>query len=159
MFSKLFLSRRILFSLVVFLMMINDSLAQSSSSETENAQIIREFIAAWSDLDAQELAAYFSEDGTYYNIPTSPVSGRENVARFIAGFIKDWESTDWEIINLFAHDNLVVAERVDRTVVNDKPVNLPALGIFEMEAGKIKIWRDYFNLPTYAEAFAAALQQ
>lgn len=124
----------------------------------DNARIIRDFIEAWSRLDASELAGYFTEDGTYHNIPSNPVSGRENVAQFIAGFTQSWESTDWEILNLFAEGDLVVAERVDRTVVNGRPVNLPALGIFEMENGKIRVWRDYFNLPTYTEALTAALQ-
>lgn len=126
---------------------------------SDNEQVIREFIQAWSRLDAQELAEYFTEEGVYYNMPSSPVSGRDNVARFIAGFIRTWESTEWEIINLFGSGNLVVAERVDHTVVNGSPVDLPALGIFEMEDGRIKVWRDYFNLPTYTEALSAALQQ
>jgi limonene-1,2-epoxide hydrolase len=43
-------------------------------------------------------------------------------------------------------------------VVNGKPVDLPAAGVFEMEGGKIKVWRDYFDLATYTEALTAALQ-
>lgn len=132
--------------------------SQGTDPMSDNAQIIREFIEAWSRLDAGELADYFTEDGTYRNIPASAVSGRENVARFIAGFTENWESTDWEILSLFADGDLVVAERVDHTVVNGSPVDLPAVGIFEMEDGKIKLWRDYFDLTTYTEALTAALQ-
>ena len=78
--------------------------------------------------------------------------------QFRAGFIRIWESTDWEILNIIADGNLVVAERIDRTVVAGSPVDLPAFGIFEMEDSKIKVWRDYFNLPTYSDAVSAALQ-
>jgi limonene-1,2-epoxide hydrolase len=52
----------------------------------DNERIVREFIAAWSRLDPEELGRYFAEDGVYHNMPTGPVCGRENVQRMIAGF-------------------------------------------------------------------------
>ena len=131
-------------------------MAQNQASNNE--QVIRDFITAWSRLDVDELVSYFTVDGTYYNMPTSPVTGEENLKQFIAGFIRAWESTDWEVLNLIVEGDIVVAERIDRTVVAGSPVDLPAFGIFEMENGKIKVWRDYFNLPTYTDAMAAALQ-
>lgn len=131
---------------------------QGDSAMPDNAQVVREFIEAWSRLDPEELASYFTENGTYHNIPASAVSGRDNIAQFIAGFTQYWESTNWEIISLFADGDLVLAERIDHTVVNGKPVDLPAAGVFEMENGKIRVWRDYFDLATYTEALTAALQ-
>lgn len=125
---------------------------------TDNEKIIREFIAAWSRLDAAELASYFAVDGTYHNMPSAPVTGQENIARFIAGFIRPWEATEWEIVNLLAEGELVMVERVDRTTVAGSPIDLPVFGVFEMENGKIRVWRDYFDLPTYTEAMTRALQ-
>jgi len=46
----------------------------------------------------------------------------------------------------------VIAERVDRTKAGHKAVDLPCTGVFELENGKIKVWRDYFDLATYARA-------
>jgi len=114
-----------------------------------NADIIRDFIAAWPRLDADELAGYFTEDGTDYNMPTAPVSGRDNVRKFIKGFISSWTATDWEILNLVADGDVVVAERVDRTRLGAKSVDLPCCGVFGMKDGKIRVWRDYFDLGTY----------
>ena len=48
-----------------------------------NETLIRQFITAWSRLDAKELASYFTEDGCYHNMPTQPVCGRENVEKLI----------------------------------------------------------------------------
>jgi limonene-1,2-epoxide hydrolase len=45
--------------------------------------------------------------------------------------------------------NLVIAERLDRTRAGDKSVDLPCVGVFEIEGGKIKTWRDYFDFGTY----------
>ncbi len=115
---------------------------------------IRDFVEAWSRLDAAELASYFCDDGVYHNMPTGPVSGRKNIEAFIAGFIRDWTSTEWDIVNLLAAGNLVIVERLDRTVIGDRKVDLPCTGLFEMEAGQIKVWRDYFDLGTYMKALA-----
>jgi limonene-1,2-epoxide hydrolase len=117
-----------------------------------NEQIIRDFIAAWSRLDVGELVQYFTPDGVYHNMPTQPVAGHDALRGFISGFTNDWASTQWDVLNLVSQGEVVIAERLDRTMVGDKPVNLPCCGVFEMQAGKIKVWRDYFDMGTYVSA-------
>jgi limonene-1,2-epoxide hydrolase len=90
-------------------------------------------------------------------MPSAAVVGRDNIEQFIAGFISQWESTDWEVINLLANGDRVMVERLDKTVVAGSPVNLPCFGYFELSDGKIKLWRDYFDLATYTTALTAAL--
>ena len=119
-----------------------------------NEAIIRRFIEAWSRLDPEELSAYFTEDGVYHNMPSGPVAGRENVKQMIAGFIGSWTETRWDVVNLLSAGDVVVAERVDRTRAGDKSVDLPCMGVFELEDGKIKIWRDYFDLGTYVRGMS-----
>jgi limonene-1,2-epoxide hydrolase len=121
----------------------------------DNEMIVRDFIAAWSRLDADELVEFFTPDGVYHNMPMGPVAGRDNLRGFIAAFLKGWTATDWEVLNLIGRGDIVVAERVDRTMVGQKPVDLPCCGVFQLEGGKIKIWRDYFDLGTYRTALGA----
>ena len=120
----------------------------------ENERIVREFIEAWSRLDPAELAGYFAEDGVYYNMPAAPVSGRANVENFIRGFSASWTETTWDLLNIACSGNVVIAERLDRTKAGQKSVDLPCTGVFELEAGKIKVWRDYFDLATYQKGLA-----
>ena len=117
-----------------------------------NEQIIRDFIAAWSRLDAAELAAFFTEDGCYFNMPTQPVKGRENVENFIRGFMANWTETQWDLLNIAVVGDVVYTERLDRTKTTQGDVDLPCCGIFEMENGKIRDWRDYFDLTTFMQA-------
>lgn len=121
---------------------------------TSNEDIVRAFITAWSRLNVDELVGYFTPDGTYHNMMAKPVSGHNNLRRFIGGFMRGWTATDWEILNIVARGDVVIAERVDRTQVGDKKVELPCCGVFEMTGGKIKVWRDYFDLATYTKAVA-----
>ena len=118
----------------------------------DNEQVIRDFIAAWSRLDVEELVQYFCEDGTYYNMPTQPVTGHAALRPFISAFVKGWTSTEWDVLNLTSKGDIVFAERLDRTLVGTKPVDLPCCGVFEMQDGRIKVWRDYFDMGTYVSA-------
>ncbi len=119
---------------------------------TDNEEIIRDFIAAWSRLDAGELASYFTVDGIYHNMPGDPVVGRANIEKFIAAFIAPWTETNWEILNILIDGEVVMAERIDRTKLGERAVDLPCLGVFEMADGKISAWRDYFDMRTYTKA-------
>lgn len=118
----------------------------------DNEQVIRDFIAAWSRLDVEELVQYFCEDGVYYNMPTQPVTGHAALRPFISAFVKGWTSTEWDVLNLTSKGDIVFAERLDRTLVGTKPVDLPCCGVFEMRDGRIKVWRDYFDMGTYVSA-------
>jgi limonene-1,2-epoxide hydrolase len=120
----------------------------------DNERIVREFIEAWSRLDPEELAGYFADDGVYHNMPIGPISGRDNVEEFIRGFVGSWTETTWEILNIVCSGGVVIAERLDRTRAGEKSVDLPCTGVFELEAGKIKIWRDYFDLGTFTKGMS-----
>jgi limonene-1,2-epoxide hydrolase len=123
-------------------------------ASTDNVRIITEFVAAWSRLDADELAGYFTEDGCYHNMPVGPVAGRENVRGMIAAFTADWTATQWDLLNIVGADDIVIAERLDRTQAGDKAVDLPCTGVFEMDNGKIRVWRDYFDMATFTTAMS-----
>ncbi|MCR9261779.1 MAG: SgcJ/EcaC family oxidoreductase [Pseudomonadaceae bacterium] len=125
-----------------------------SETEKDNIETITSFVAAWSRLDAEELAGYFAEDGCYFNIPTEPVRGRDAVKSFITGFTANWTKTQWDILNIAAAGDVVFCERLDRTQTTTGNVDLPCLGVFEMQNGKIREWRDYFDLQTFMGAMS-----
>ena len=121
---------------------------------SDNIRIVEEFVAAWSSLDAARLAGYFCDDGSYHNMPSQPITGKENVEKFIEQFLSNWTETDWDIINITEQGETVFCERLDRTKTQRGNVDLPCFGVFEMEGGKIKVWRDYFDLGTFMKAMA-----
>ena len=128
--------------------------AMGGSTEEQNVAVIRSFIEAWSRLDPDELAGYFAEDGCYHNIPVGPVTGRTEVRDMIAGFTAGWTETTWELLNVAASGDVVFTERIDRTTAGERAVDLPCAGVFTLEDGKIKVWRDYFDLATFTNGMA-----
>lgn len=119
-----------------------------------NLATITDFVAAWSRLDPDELASYFTDDGCYHNMPVGPVVGRDNVRAMIVAFTADWTATQWDLLNIVGDGDIVIAERLDRTTAGSTTVDLPCTGVFEMENGKIKVWRDYFDMATYTAAMS-----
>ncbi len=115
----------------------------------DNVKIIKGFIECWSSLDVDKITEFFSDNACYHNMPIDPVYGKENIRNFIKAFISTWEQTEWDILKIAAEGNYVFAERLDRTKASTGSVDLPCLGVFELENGKIKLWRDYFDMTTY----------
>ncbi|MCC7393696.1 MAG: nuclear transport factor 2 family protein [Sphingomonadaceae bacterium] len=121
---------------------------------SENIALVRRFIASWSTLDIDQIVEFFADDGVYHNMPIAPVQGKATLRAFIAAFINGWSATDWDILHIMGAGDIVIAERLDRTQVGDKKVDLPCCGVFELRDGKIALWRDYFDMATYRNALA-----
>ena len=113
-------------------------------------EVVRTFCAAWGEnIGAAELAAFFTDDAVYHNIPMAPVTGREAIANNIASFIRPGapgiESLHLRVINIAANGPVVMTERVDVFKLPGKSFELQVMGTFEVRDGKINAWRDYFD--------------
>ena len=114
-------------------------------------EVVRRFCAAWSaNAGAAELAAFFTQDAVYHNIPQEPVTGRENIAQITASVLRPGppgiERIDFRVINIAADGPVVMTERVDVFTLPGKSSGLPVMGTFEISGGKISAWRDYFDM-------------
>ncbi len=111
----------------------------------DNAKTVTEFCKAWTRMNAEELAGYFTEDAVYHNIPMAPYNGRETIRKALAGMATQLKDVRFEIRNQVAQGNVVINERIDRMTIEGRRIALPVVGVFELERGKIKAWRDYFD--------------
>ena len=114
-------------------------------------ELVRRFCAAWSEnRPAHELAAFFTDDAVYHNMPMEPVAGRaaieDNFATFIRPGPPGIERIDFRLVNIAAAGPVVMTERVDVFTLSGKSFELPVMGAFEISDGKITAWRDYFDV-------------
>jgi limonene-1,2-epoxide hydrolase len=112
---------------------------------TENERIVTDFCNAWSRLDADELTDYFTPDGVYHNIPWAPLRGQEEIRERLKSLPQRIKEFRIEILHQVSSGNVVMNERIDYIVYEDRRVVMPVAGIFELENGKIKAWREYFD--------------
>ncbi|WP_322819238.1 limonene-1,2-epoxide hydrolase family protein [Tepidiforma sp.] len=119
-------------------------------------EVVSAFIAEWQNPhpDPAQLAAYFTEDAVYHNIPASPVVGPEAIAAVFQSFLAQVSPRGWEVLRQIANGNLVMNERIDRFAIGDRLIELPVAGAFEVRGERICAWRDYFDMNTWLKALA-----
>lgn len=121
-------------------------------AEPTPEQVVRDFCAAWSEMDLERIMDFFAADAVYHNMPTEPIVGTPAIREFIEGFTGSIEHAVFEVLNIASVGSVVLTERVDTFVTADRSTGLPVMGTFEVRDGKIVAWRDYFDM---AEAMAA----
>ncbi|MFD4467712.1 SgcJ/EcaC family oxidoreductase [Rhodococcus sp. NPDC058505] len=114
-------------------------------------QLVTEFCARWKDADADALAAYFTEDAVYHNIPMQPIVGRDAIREFIAGFLGQTGGVEYRVHHQATTGPVVMNERTDVFTIGGTTIELPVMGVFEVtEDGRISGWRDYFDMAPLA---------
>jgi limonene-1,2-epoxide hydrolase len=120
------------------------------ASPAEN--IVSEFCNAWTRLDADQIMSFFAEDAVYHNIPMPAAKGKEVIRKTIEGLLKGATWIEFKILHTASNGNVVFNERVDSFEAKGKRISLPVTGVFELNNdGKIKGWRDYFDLKMYTD--------
>jgi limonene-1,2-epoxide hydrolase len=118
----------------------------ADTASTSPLDLVSAFCAAWADLDVDALAGYFTDDALYHNIPMEPVTGRDGIKATIAGFLAGVDRIEFRVLNIAANGPVVLTERIDVFHMPAVTIELPVMGAFEIEDGRIAAWRDYFDL-------------
>lgn len=118
------------------------------------AAITQDFIEAWNALDVDRLMTFFTDDAEYANVPMGPPNvGKDAIRTFIDGFVAMTTEIHFVVHHqVESDDGIVMNERTDTLVMNGNRVELPVMGVFEFEGGKIKAWRDYFDMSAFTGA-------
>ncbi len=120
--------------------------------EATNDAMVRAFLAAWERRDTPFILDCFTDDAVYYSIPLTPIVGKEAIRAFVTKF-GDVPPGRLEIRHQIASADVVMNERTDYITLNGSPVVLPICGVFEIEGGRIKAWREYFDLSPAKAAY------
>ena len=121
-------------------------------SAQANDQLVRRFMAAWERRDSDFIVGCLSEDAVYHSMPLTPIVGKEAVAAWVRGFGGNPPGR-LEIRHQVAACDVVMNERTDVIVLNGRTVTLPICAVFEMRDGRIRAWREYFDLAPAAAAY------
>jgi limonene-1,2-epoxide hydrolase len=84
--------------------------------------------------------------------PLTPIVGKAAIRDFVASFA-DVQPGRLVIHHQIATEDLVMNERTDHITLNGRTVTLPICGVFEIRAGRIKAWREYFDLAPARAAY------
>jgi limonene-1,2-epoxide hydrolase len=116
-------------------------------------KVVSDLFAAWTRLNIDEIMSHFSEDAVWDNVPMQPAKGKQAIREMTQGFLKDTTSFGAKILRTVHEGNVIFNERVDSIAMKSgKKADIPVAGMFEVDnSGKIKVWRDYFDLGTFTK--------
>jgi len=120
-------------------------------------KVVSDLFAAWTRLNLDEIMSHFDENGVWDNVPmNSPAKGKAAVREMTQGFLKDTAAFEVKILKSAHEENVVFNERVDTIrMKNGKTAAIPVAGMFELnDAGKITVWRDYFDMAMFNKQLA-----
>ena len=117
---------------------------------TANEHVVVEFFSAFDRLDLEGALSYLTEDCVHDDKPVGIHRGKEEIRQFFAPQIKGMKSFRAELKETLSVGDMVMNERVDWIELQGgKKAALPVMGAFEIRAGKIAVWRDYYDMASF----------
>ena len=125
----------------------------SESAET----VVRNYLAAWKRSDLDELVSFISDDAVFTDGPRGVHHGIDAIRAELETMVKVVPSTSVDIKKLVASGGTVMVERVDNFKLGGKPFDLEVAAVFDVDDnGRIKRWRDYYDLKSLEDRIASA---
>jgi len=118
-------------------------------------EIVRQFCSLVSKRDVEVLRPLLDGEIVYHNMGMAASRGIEATLANIAGQWKMFSATyEWEIRSLAADGDTVLTERIDKVGPPGVIAPVPVMGVFVINNGKIRTWRDYFDSALVGKMFA-----
>lgn len=120
--------------------------AISADTDAQKLATVKKMIQAWNTLDWQQVYNLFAEDGVLESMMLpEPTVGREAISKRIGALAKDISRIELRIRHMGVADGVVFIERVDDFVYRGKHGKVPVVGVVEVEQGRVKAWREYYD--------------
>jgi limonene-1,2-epoxide hydrolase len=119
-------------------------------------EIVDEFIARILRMDLDAACELVSDDCEYDNVPLGKQYGPAGIKGLLGPMVEGLDEVEFVVHRQVAAGNVVMNERNDRFRRGDQWLDLPVVGVFELDdAGRIRLWRDYFDAASFTEQLAA----
>jgi len=124
---------------------------------TDPAWVVKAFLKAMEPLDYDVALGFIAEQCEYTNPPPiGTVHGPDGVRAVLEPFFAPTKENEFRVLREVANGPIVILERLDRHRLEDKWVELPVTGVFEVQDGLITYWRDYFDAATILSQWPAS---
>lgn len=119
-----------------------------SPEEQTTRVALGRFLAAVESCDAGAVAACFSDDATYRNVPHEPAIGRSGIERLFRPILDRAERVVWDIVSAAYSGGTAWLERVDRFWIDGVEYRIECNGVarVDLPTGLIAEFRDYVDL-------------
>ena len=118
-------------------------------------ETVNEFIRRVVSKDLDGACELVSDDHEYDNVPMGKNFGPDGLKAFLGPMTDGIDEVQFVTHRQTVTGNVVMNERTDRFRIGEHWLDLPVAGVFEVDDdGKISLWRDYFDAPTFFDQLA-----
>jgi limonene-1,2-epoxide hydrolase len=119
--------------------------------------VVRAFLAALEALDVDAALALASPDIVYQNVPLPPARGIDEFGKQMRILERWFTGFEAQLHSIAADGGTVLTERTDVLERGTLRAAFWVCGTFEVEDGRITLWRDRFDWATVIGAVLAAV--
>jgi steroid delta-isomerase-like uncharacterized protein len=128
-------------------------------TESDNEKVVREIINAINHQDLDALLDHLTDDVTAYLSGFDEMVGKEGVRMSWAEWYTAFPDIVFRVNRVLSQNNTVVVESTGKGTHKGEIFGIPATNkkfeavgvwIFDFEAGKVKLWKEYYNIPGFA---------
>jgi limonene-1,2-epoxide hydrolase len=118
--------------------------ASGLKSDVDNVRAVETFLYAMQDEDFDTVDKLMADNIEWQNVGLPTIRGRK---RIVAMMRRGQGRLGFEvkIHRIAAEGNAVLTERTDALVFGPLRLQFWVCGVFEVHAGRITLWRDYFD--------------
>lgn len=127
-----------------------------ASSPAALVEVVETCLSAMMAKDYSGGLRFVAEEVEYTNIPLASVRGHAGIRAVLEPFFAPTIRNEFIVLRAAVSGSIVMLERLDRHLLATGWVELPVVGVFEVQDGKITVWRDYFDAATIMSKWPAA---
>jgi limonene-1,2-epoxide hydrolase len=120
-------------------------MTEQTSTVAGNALVVETFLNALQDLDLTTADALLDDDLVYQNVGFPTLRGRTRVMKVMRG-MEGRMGFEVKFHRNVAEGSTVLNERTDAIVLGPLRLQFWVCGVFEVQDGRITLWRDYFDM-------------
>lgn len=115
-------------------------------TDAQKLAVAQDMLDAWTKLDWERVYELFGDDGVLHSMMVEPAIGGNAIRDRLALFEDGLTRMDFSILRMGVLNDEVVVERIDSLDFNGNAMDLPVIGVMKIENGRVKEWREYFDL-------------
>ncbi|MEO3757470.1 limonene-1,2-epoxide hydrolase family protein [Mycobacterium sp. B14F4] len=125
--------------------------ASGTRTDLDNVRAVENFLYALQDEDFETADNLLADNVAWQNVGLPTIHGRERIIKMMRrgegrfGF-------EVKIHRIAGEGNTVLTERTDALVIGPVRMQFWVCGVFEVHAGRITLWRDYFDFLDFTKA-------
>ncbi len=125
--------------------------ASGVRTDLDNVRTVETFLYAMQDEDFDTVDRLMADNIEWQNVGLPTIRGRQR----IVGLMRRGEGRmgfEVKIHRIAAEGSAVLTERTDAIVFGPLRLQFWVCGVFEVHAGRITLWRDYFDTLDFVKA-------